>query len=92
MMVRGCFRRHAGGGGAPIRLRGRRPPPSQSGLAMLDAEAIDAAVLDIILRAKELPRRRRRSPRRGVPRLFDRFYNKAAAKQLPSFPVLQKPF
>jgi len=41
-------------------------------MAMLDAEAIDAAVLDINLNGKELPRRRRARRARRALRLFDR--------------------
>ena len=62
-------------------------------LAMLDAEAIDAAVLDVNLNGQNSYPVAAALAARGVPFVFSTGYNKDSLPNTnQSFPVLQKPF
>ncbi|MGA3342790.1 MAG: response regulator [Methylocella sp.] len=62
-------------------------------LAMLDAETIDAAVLDINLNGQKSYPVADALAARGVPFVFSTGYNKdSLPNSYQSFPVLQKPF
>ena len=62
-------------------------------LAMLDAEAIDAAVLDVNLKGQKSYPVADALAARGVPFVFSTGYNKhSLPKRYQSFPMLQKPF
>jgi CheY-like chemotaxis protein len=62
-------------------------------LAMLDAEAIDAAVLDVNLNGQKSYPVADALAARGVPFVFSTGYNKdSLPNSYQSFPVLQKPF
>jgi len=62
-------------------------------LAMLDAEAIDAAVLDVNLKGQKSYPVADALAARGVPFVFSTGYNEdSLPNSYQSFPVLQKPF
>jgi CheY-like chemotaxis protein len=62
-------------------------------LAMLDAEAFDAAVLDVNLKGQKSYPVADALAARGVPFVFSTGYNKdILPNSYQSFPVLQKPF
>ena len=62
-------------------------------LAMLDAEAFDAAVLDVNLKGQKSYPVADALAARGVPFVFSTGYNKdSLPKRYQSFPMLQKPF
>ena len=62
-------------------------------LAMLDAEAIDAAVLDVNLNGQNSYPVADALAARGVPFVFSTGYNKdSLPNSYQGFPVLQKPF
>ncbi len=80
------------------RLRLHRPQsrdPGQRGtLAMIDAEAIDAVVLDVNLNGQsELPRRRQAGAVRRAVCLFDRLCRATGSlERYRGFPMVQKPY